>query len=102
MKQAAIGLLLGVGGVACHGGESEPAPAPQPAQCPAGEWAKDGICIPAGLPPDLPCLPGEWLTEGGCVPAGVAPDGCGEGFVHDGDRGCTPVLPEEACGHGEF
>jgi hypothetical protein len=39
-------------------------------------------------------------VEGRCVPAGIEPDGCAAGFVHDGDRGCTPVLPPLPCARG--
>jgi hypothetical protein len=48
----------------------------------------------------MPCPPGEWLRDGECLPAGVPPDGCGEGFTHDGDRGCTAILPAGACAPG--
>jgi len=73
-----------------------------PGECAAGEWrGDDGVCVAAGLPPDMPCAPAEWLRDDGvCVPAGVPSDGCGVGFVHDGDRGCDPVLPAEACAPG--
>jgi len=40
------------------------------------------------------------LDAGGCRPAGVPSDGCGPGFVHDGDVGCNPVLPTAACPDG--
>ena len=58
------------------------------------------MCIPAGLPPDMPCPPGEWLRDGECIAAGVPPDGCARGFVHDGDRGCEPILPAQPCAPG--
>jgi hypothetical protein len=85
----------------CGSDETTPIESP-PADCPAGEWAReDGSCVPAGLPPDMPCPPGEWLREDGmCIPAGVPPDGCGEGFMHDGDRGCQAVLPAAPCPPG--
>lgn len=70
--------------------------------CVAGEVAgADGSCTPAGLPAGLACPPGTWVpygqSDGACVPAGVPPDGCGVGFVHDGDRGCDPILPVAPC-----
>jgi hypothetical protein len=94
---AAAGLLA-----AGCGGTPDEQPPPTPIGCRAGEWAReDGSCVAAGLPPDLACAPGSWRADdGSCVPAGVAPDGCGEGFVHDGDGGCDPVLPAQPCGDG--
>jgi hypothetical protein len=77
--------------------------APGPSICGAGEWSSGGPCVAAGLPPDLLCPPGETaLPGGGCVPAGVPPGACGAGFVHDGDAGCSPVLPQVPCGAGEL
>src|SRR5688500_3319756 len=79
--------------------------APPPPGCAAGEWPHDdGSCVAAGLPPDLPCPPGSWEPEpgGGCVPAGVPPGGCEPGFEHDGDGGCTPVLPAGDCPSGQM
>jgi hypothetical protein len=32
----------------------------------------------------------------------VPADGCGEGFVHDGEYGCEPVLPADACEKGQM
>jgi len=94
----ALGSVLGCA-------ESAPSEVPgslAPSPCQVGEWLReDGLCAPAGLPPDAPCSPGEWLRDdGSCIPAGVPPDGCAEGFVHDGDRGCDPVLPASACAPG--
>jgi hypothetical protein len=65
-----------------------------PEPCATEEWRddKDGRCVEPGLP-EMPCPPGEWLRDGVCLPAGVPPDGCAEGFTHDGDRGCFPILP---------
>ncbi len=101
-----LSLLLASGGC---GGESEPGgPATGGGSgahiCPAGQWQQqDGSCAPAGLPPDMPCPPAEWQQEDGtCAAAGVPPDGCGEGFVHDGDRGCEPILPDEPCPSGQL
>lgn len=31
---------------------------------------------------------------------GIAPEECGEGFAHDGEYSCAPVLPPEACPTG--
>src|SRR5262245_37523218 len=93
--------LSGVLVLGCSSGDvpatmSGTEPPPVDEGCAPGEWQRDaGSCMPAGLPPDMPCPPGEWLREddGACIPAGVPPDGCSEGFTHDGDRGCEPILP---------
>jgi hypothetical protein len=88
-------LLLG-----CHA-EDDAASSGTPADCPPGQWmGDDGACTSGGLPPDMPCPPGEWQRGTECVPAGVPADGCGEGFAHDGDRGCEPILPEQDCAEG--
>lgn len=95
-----LGSALLIGG--CSGKDDVVASSGTPG-CVPGEWLRDdGVCVPAGLPPDMPCPPGEWLreTDGACIPAGVPPDGCGEGFAHDGDRGCEPILPPEPCPDG--
>lgn len=42
------------------------------------------------------------LDDGSCQPAGVPPSGCGEGFAHDGDAGCEPMLPNEPCPPGQM
>jgi len=68
--------------------------------CAPDEYRRDdGQCVAVGLPPDLPCPPGQWLSDptAACLPAGVPPQGCGAGFQHDGDRGCTPILPVDPC-----
>jgi hypothetical protein len=86
------------------GSDDEPAPViqPPPSDCAPDAWrSDDGACVSAGLPADMPCPPGEWLRDDGtCIPAGVPSDGCGEGFAHDGDRGCEPILPSTACPPG--
>jgi hypothetical protein len=96
---AVIVMLLALG--CSDDDETEIVPPPAP-RCAPGEWARDdGVCVAAGLPPDLPCPPAEWLRDDGvCIPAGVPQDGCGEGFVHDGDRGCEAILPEGPCPPG--
>ncbi len=40
------------------------------------------------------------LPDGGCIRPGVLPGGCAEGFVHDGEYGCEPVLPSSVCPPG--
>jgi len=99
---AVIGWAIAIHALACGGeGDDEVLPVAPPVECVAGEWRRDdGACIAAGLSPDMPCPPGEWERDGECLPAGVPPDGCAEGFVHDGDRGCDPILPREPCAPG--
>ena len=52
--------------------------------------------------PETPgCPAGELeLADGSCRAAGIAPDECGDGFEHDGDVGCEPILPDEPCAPG--
>jgi hypothetical protein len=99
MRRPAIVVVFLVG---CGSGDETQ---PLPAGCKPDEQAiAEGGCVAAGLPRDLPCPPGEWLreTDGACIPAGVPPDGCAEGFVHDGDRGCDPIMPAEPCQFGSM
>ncbi|HZO13517.1 MAG TPA: right-handed parallel beta-helix repeat-containing protein [Polyangiaceae bacterium] len=56
-------------------------------------------------PPTAPALPacGELelaMPDGSCTRPGIPADGCAEGFVHDGEYACTPVLPGEPCPDG--
>src|SRR5262245_6837724 len=72
-----------------------------PSACPSNQWLRpDGVCVTPGIPADLPCPPGEQLRDGACIPAGILVDGCSDGFVHDGDRGCDPILPDTDCADG--
>lgn len=59
------------------------------------------VAPPAPEGEQTACAPGEWRTEAGiCQPAGIPPEACGEGFLPDGDGGCAPILPAEACPRG--
>jgi parallel beta helix pectate lyase-like protein len=40
------------------------------------------------------------LPDGSCIRPGITPEGCAPGFVHDGEYGCEPLLPEEPCPKG--
>lgn len=83
------------------GGSCEPAGLRADLPCPPGEVAlDDGRCDPAGLPSDMACPPGELEVDGACRKAGLQPGDCDPGFVHDGDVGCDPILPEETCPFG--
>jgi hypothetical protein len=75
-----------------------------PIECAPGEARlEDGRCQPPGLPLDMKCPPGETpLEDGSCQAAGVPPDRCGVGFAADGEGGCEPVLPVEACPEGQM
>jgi hypothetical protein len=51
--------------------------------------------------PGPSCEPLELaLPDGSCIRPGIPPDGCFEGFVHDGEYGCEPILPPEPCPPG--
>lgn len=41
-------------------------------------------------------------SEAGCVEPGVPIDGCGAGFEHDGDHGCSAIMPSTVCPRGTF
>jgi hypothetical protein len=96
-----VALVLSVLSLACGASEDVPV-APPALPCVAGELQlPDGSCRPAGLPPDLPCPPGTLAdARGTCLAAGVPPDACAEGFTHDGDASCLPVLPPAPCPFG--
>lgn len=72
---------VGAGGSAGQGGALEPWRWPD---CPPGETNNGGTCVPAG--------------EG----AGIDPSQCAQGFVSDGEQGCTPVLPTAPCPAGQM
>jgi len=47
------------------------------------------------------CLAPELeLPDGSCIRPGVPLDGCAEGFTHDDEYGCEPILPAEDCPPG--
>jgi hypothetical protein len=71
--------FLGLAGCAGEG-ETEPPP-PPPIACEAPELA---------------------LPDGSCIRPGVPVDGCAEGFTHDGEYGCEPVLPTAPCEPGRM
>jgi len=71
----ALGLVL----VGCGSDATEPPDEREPSTCDA----RDVV-----------------LPDGTCLRPGVPVDGCGEGFVHDGDRGCEPTLPDSPCPPG--
>jgi hypothetical protein len=49
------------------------------------------------------CAPAELaLPDGSCIRPGIPPDGCGEGFVHDGEYGCEAILPAVPCPPGRM
>lgn len=83
-------------------GECEAAGLPADALCNPGEVFVAEACEPAGLPADMPCPPGHRQDAGGCRAAGMEPGDCDEGFAHDGDRSCEPILPEAPCPDGSM
>src|SRR5262245_47679263 len=57
------------------------------------------------VPPVEPvvCEPLELaLPDGRCVRPGMTPEDCLEGFAHDGEYACLPVLPGEPCPEGQM
>ena len=73
-------LLLTAMLVGCGGDETEaPPPGNAASDCEAPEVA---------------------LPDGTCIRPGVPPEGCAEGFIHDGEYGCEPILPAEPCPPG--
>ncbi|MBW2527438.1 MAG: right-handed parallel beta-helix repeat-containing protein [Deltaproteobacteria bacterium] len=82
------------GGAGGGGGGSDDCPAP-------GRWVGER-CLEPGVQDDG-CPAGQLgLEDGSCRPAGVTPELCADGFVHDGDVGCAPVLPAEPCPTGQM
>lgn len=64
--------------------------------CDAGHSWLDGVgCRAAGVPDGVPAV-----GPRGEVDAGVPEGACGDGFVSDGARGCTPILPDAPCADG--
>jgi hypothetical protein len=80
MRRALWAAQLGATLVAgCNTEETVPAPVEPPPNCNAPEIA---------------------LPDGSCFRPGVPPDGCAEGFTHDGEYGCDPILPATSCPDG--
>jgi hypothetical protein len=75
-------LVIACAALGCDGDPEESAPAP-----PVEEPTCSGV--------------GELaVPDGRCIAPGVPVEGCGVGFVHDGDRGCEPILPSAPCAAG--
>jgi len=54
-------------------------------------------------PPPHSCeAPAVPIAGDACITPGVASDGCGDGFEHDGEYGCEPILPTEPCPKGQM
>ncbi len=62
--------------------------------CPTGEYLAAGVCVPRRDACRGAAVP---IPGGGCLAVGVPSDGCGAGFEHDGDGGCTAILPAAPC-----
>ena len=91
-----MSLLLAVG--ACHGDSEEPPSDPEASCVTPNRWVGERCLVP-GVGDDG-CPAGTMVRDGACQPAGMTPDMCAEGFVHDGDVGCEPILPSETCPAG--
>ena len=87
---------------ACNGDdETEPAPPTESSCLPPNRVVGDA-CIEPGVQDDG-CPAGTLgLDDGSCRPAGIIEGECGQGFVHDGDVGCDPILPAESCPPGRM
>src|SRR5688572_26862756 len=48
-------------------------------------------------PPEGCTAPEVALPDGRCIRPGVPLDGCAQGFEHDGQYGCRPILPAAPC-----
>jgi Protein of unknown function (DUF1565) len=90
--------LLACGADTTDGAPPTPPPPEEP--CPApNRWVGDQ-CLEPGVQDDG-CAAGTLgLEDGTCQSAGVPPELCAEGFEHDGDAVCEPILPTEACPEG--
>ncbi len=87
--------------VACGSETAEsPVPAPADEQCPAPNRLVGERCLEPGVQDNGCPAATLGLADGSCQPAGVPPAGCAEGFVHDGEYGCEPILPAEPCPDG--
>jgi Protein of unknown function (DUF1565) len=70
--------------------------------CPAPNRMVGDRCLEPGVQDDG-CPAGQLgRGDGSCQAAGVPPELCAEGFTHDGDAGCEPVLPSEPCPNGSM
>jgi hypothetical protein len=97
-------LALVVAVIGCSDGhDSPPGEPPQPEACLPPNRLVAEVCLEPGVADDG-CHAGTLFVEvdGSCRPAGMLPEDCGEGFVHDGDVGCEPVLPAESCPQGQM
>ncbi len=81
MVRAPLIALMAAVLVGCGGEADETIPPVEPPGCEAPEVA---------------------LPDGSCLRPGVPPGGCAEGFVHDGEYGCEPILPAEPCPEGSM
>jgi uncharacterized protein DUF1565 len=91
-------LLALLSSFGCGGSETEEI-GPPPGACQAPSRVIGDRCVEPGVQDDG-CPAGTLgLQDGSCRPAGVPPELCAEGFVHDGDAACVPILPE-TCAEG--
>lgn len=56
----------------------------------------------ASDPPTSCASPSLSLPNGECIRPGIDGDGCGQGFDHDGEYGCDPVLAGDGCPAGQM
>ncbi|RLB45859.1 MAG: hypothetical protein DRI90_27985, partial [Deltaproteobacteria bacterium] len=81
--------------VGCGGDSVEPPGPPADDLCLPPSRLVNERCLEPGVQDDG-CPAGTLgLADGSCQPAGVPSGGCADGFVHDGEVGCEPILPAE-------
>lgn len=91
VRTDALALALALAAAACSASPVDgPASTPDGGALDAADAGADSGCAPGTLPRD----------DGSCRPAGIAADECGDGFAHDGEDACDPILPEVPCGKG--
>jgi uncharacterized protein DUF1565 len=97
MRARARVIVFGAWTMAGCGGDEAAPPSCAPPNRDIG-----GRCIEPGVQDDG-CPAGTLgLPDGACQSAGIPPEACSDGFVHDGDVGCVPVLPDAPCPAGEM
>jgi hypothetical protein len=92
-----LSLLLALAG--CNDGDTAAEDLVEVCEPPARVIGE--LCLEPGVA-DTGCPAGTLFdqSDGSCRPAGMLASDCAEGFVHDGDVGCEPVLPLEVCAPG--
>lgn len=101
MRAAAVfGFASLLAAVGC-GGDETGSGSTTTAVVDAGTGGGGGSAATAGA--RLICAPGELPhDDGACEAPGVPADGCGQGFVADGESGCAATMPAAPCAAGQM